>query len=447
MENLIDTKQMTATVTGIHWERIFLHLDVRIDSVDLGNNASDLEFYFVRKGKKRYVASARAKVMEQKDNCYHLKLNITNQGEKKCLPSGTYSLIVCQNENIMAKAVVDRELVSSMSNCSRNFLYRGKKCVYTVSFFVTEGEEDLPFTMRAMPSAETRTGFRKYKRSRKFSFKKAKAFLHPIKKLKKWYHKNHRKIKVKIYRHYLRKYKNMNNVVLFMSEQSETIGSNEKAVMDRMIARGLDKEWTILESYRSSVSKPKLGFKSWVATLKKMAMSTVIVLDDHAPVLDWLKLDEKTKVIQLWHAGAGFKSSGYSRWGHDGCPAPQSCHRQYQYGIAGSKSIAPFFSEVWGINDSRVLPTGMPRIDEYLDKDYREAKTKELYETYPMAKGKKVILFAPTYRGRNKATAHYPYELIDFDRLYELCGEEYVAVFLMWDVIRTLMICSILQTF
>ena len=218
---------------------------------------------------------------------------------------------------------------------------------------------------------------------------------------------------------------------MFMSEQSTSISTNLKAVKDRMIARGLDEDYMIVESYRSSVTNPRQGLKSWMDLLKKMAMSDFIFLDDHAPVLDWLILDKDTALIQLWHAGAGFKSSGYSRWGHIGCPAPYSCHRQYKYGISGSKNIAHFFSEVWGINDSQVLPTGMPRIDEFLDKDYRRKKTKELYEKYPMCKDKKVILFAPTYRGTNKANAHYPYELIDFKRLYELCGDEYVVLFKM----------------
>ena len=68
---------------------------------------------------------------------------------------------------------------------------------------------------------------------------------------------------------------------------------------------------------------------------------------------------------------------------------------------------------------------------EILDEDYRSRKTKELYAKYPMCKNKKVILFAPTYRGKNKATAYYPYELIDFERLYELCGDEYVVLFKM----------------
>ena len=70
-------------------------------------------------------------------------------------------------------------------------------------------------------------------------------------------------------------------------------------------------------------------------------------------------------------------------------------------------------------------------MDEYLDPEYRKKKTEELYQLYPMCKDKKVILFAPTYRGKNRATAHYPYEMIDFDRLYNFCGDEYVVLFKM----------------
>ncbi|MCD7826540.1 MAG: CDP-glycerol glycerophosphotransferase family protein [Clostridiaceae bacterium] len=424
MDNLIESKQMISTIVDITWERIFLKLDVRIDFSGDAGRKTPPDFYFVN---GRYEGKAKARLLSVDGNVYHLCLNITNTGEKQCLPSGTYSLIVCQNGKIMAKSVVDRMLVPKMSDCSRNFLYAGRGKAYTVTFFVNEGEDDLPFCMYTMASAKVGTSFPSYEK------KRHGITLNPLKKAKKWYHKNHRALKVKLYHHYLNKYSSKRNgkTVLFMSEQSEVLGTNEKAVMDRMVARGMESEYTILQSCRSSVSNPKMGYKSWLEMLKKLAMSDFVILDDHAPVFDWLKVDPETTVVQLWHAGAGFKSSGYSRWGHIGCPAPQSCHRQYKYGIAGSKSIAPFFSEVWGINDSRVLPTGMPRIDEYLDPDYRKEKTEALYQEYPLCKGKKVILFAPTYRGRNKADAHYPYELIDFDKLYQLCGEEYVVLFKM----------------
>lgn len=421
MENLMDKRQITARVTKLTWERIWLHLEVKITFAEGADKDSKLSFYLVN---GLYEPKAKLKVTEIEGDTYKLKINITNPGTGLCLPQGTYSMIICQKKCQMAKAEIAESLVKEMSSASRNFLYGGRAKVYSVTFYVTEGDEGLPFIMYVL--AGGRTGI-------SAPVAHAKKGFHPKEELKKKYSKINKPLKVDMYWKYrkLYKHKSKKPVVMFMSEQSTSISTNLKAVKDRMIARGLDEDYMIVESYRSSVTNPRQGLKSWMDLLKKMAMSDFIFLDDHAPVLDWLILDKDTTLIQLWHAGAGFKSSGYSRWGHIGCPAPYSCHRQYKYGISGSKNIAHFFSEVWGINDSQVLPTGMPRIDEFLDKDYRRKKTKELYEKYPMCKDKKVILFAPTYRGTNKANAHYPYELIDFKRLYELCGDEYVVLFKM----------------
>lgn len=422
MENRIDTRQITARVTKIMWERIWLHMEVQISFAEDADSRSELSFFLVN---GLYEPKAKLKITGIEGDTYQLKINITNPGTSLCLPQGTYSMIVCQNGCQMAKAEIAETLVKDMSGASRNFLYGGRAKVYSVTFYVPETEEGLPFIMYVLASGRTAISApSNTHKKKKFSPKAA---------LKKKYSKINKPFKVDMYWKYRKKYKHKSGkpVVMFMSEQSTSISTNMKAVKDRMLARGMDKDYIIVESYRSSVTTPRMGLQSWMDTLKKMAMSDFIFLDDHAPVLDWLVLDKDTVLIQLWHAGAGFKASGYSRWGHIGCPAPYSCHRQYQYGIAGSKNIAHFFSEVWGINDSQVLPTGMPRIDEFLDEEYRKKKTKELYENYPMCKDKKVILFAPTYRGKNKKSANYPYELIDFERLYDLCADEYVVLFKM----------------
>ncbi|MDE6888328.1 MAG: CDP-glycerol glycerophosphotransferase family protein [Eubacterium sp.] len=414
-------RQITAKVKKLSWERIWLHMEVEVAFAQDADKDSKLSFYLVN---GLFEPKARLQVTAVEGNTYKLRVNVTNPGTGLCLPQGTYSMIICQKKRQMAKAEIAEALVKEMSSASRNFLYGGRAKVYSVTFYVTEGDEGLPFIMYVLaggrtgisaPVAHTKKGF------------------HPKEELKKKYSKINKPLKVDMYWKYRKKYKHKSKkpVVMFMSEQSTSISTNLKAVKDRMLARGMDQDYIIVESYRSSVTNPRQGLKSWMDMLKKMAMSDFIFLDDHAPVLDWLILDKDTTLVQLWHAGAGFKSSGYSRWGHIGCPAPYSCHRQYKYGISGSKNIAHFFSEVWGINDSQVLPTGMPRIDEFLDEAYRKKKTKELYEKYPMCKDKKVILFAPTYRGTNKANAHYPYELIDFPKLYELCGDEYVVLFKM----------------
>lgn len=419
MKSYIDEKKITATVMNVRWERIFLYVDVKLEFATSQDREGELHFYAVD---SMYYSPAEFKVIGIEDDVYHLKLNVTNGGENTCVPSGEYRIIVCKDDCKMADCETDTAIVGSMSDFSRTFLYSNQNRSYTITFYVEEDADTLPFRFCILAAAKTRVDFPTGSHLHKK--------IHLIKDIKStWGSKKN--ILRRMYAFFRVIYASKRpRTVLFMSEQNTEITSNLKAVSERMKERGMEKEYQILYSARSAAAQPQ-SIKSWIQLVKKMAQSHIIFIDDHAPVLDWLKLADDTKLIQLWHAGAGFKSSGYSRWGHMGCPGAASCHRQYSFGIAGSKNIAPFFSEVWGINDEQVLATGMPRMDEYLRADYREEKTKQLYEKYPMCKDKKVMLFAPTYRGRSKRTAHYPYELIDFEGLYEACGDEYVVLFKM----------------
>ncbi len=430
MINCINDRLVTATVVGIHWERIIVSIDLKLEFAPGADRESPLQFYAVN---GLYSAKAQFNTKILDGGIYRLTLNLTNPGDIRCLPVGTYSIVVCQGEHILATAVVEPSYTALLEDRSRSFLFGGRSKVYTVTFLVREGEEDLPFIMHCLCAKRTGMDFPGVPKKKGPPAPPAENAerVSRVQKMKQKFKKKHsRPFLRRLYYHAAGKEHSGKKTILFLTEQSDRLGSNLTAVRDRMIARGLDKEYNLISSARMATSQPQ-SQKSWMALIKKLAMSDMIFLDDHAPVLDWLKLNEKTEVIQLWHAGAGFKSSGYSRWGHIGCPGPSSAHRQYKYGIAGSRNIACFFSEVWGINDECVLPTGMPRIDEYLDENYRVAKTKELYEQFPMCRGKKVILFAPTYRGKNRANAYYPYELIDFERLYQQCGGEYVVLFKM----------------
>lgn len=418
MENQLHAKRLTATIVGIYWERVIVHIDVQLHFGDEALHGEKFDVYAVD---QKYRARARFKQTILAEDRIRLSMNMTNPGNCQCLPMGSYFLYVCRKQEILAKCVMAHELVPEAENESRTFLHNNRTRGYLVNFFVTEGEDDLPLLMHIMDSM-------KVSMEQESNGEIVKSVVkEPAVKMRK----NAGRMTWKTYYHnQVKKYRDKKNVIMFMTEQGETLGSNLQAVYDRMCERGMDKEYTIYFSARpASYIRPSKS--STKALLQKLAQCDMVFIDDHVPMFDWLELDERTKLIQLWHAGAGFKSSGYSRWGHLGCPAPVSCHRQYSYGISGSRHIGKFFSEVFGINDEQILPTGMPRMDEYLDETYRAEKTAELYEKYPMCKGKKVILFAPTYRGKNRKTAYYPYDMIDFDRLYRFCGEEYVVLFKM----------------
>ncbi len=428
MQNLLEQQQISAQITDIQWERIICHMTVQVTYHTNFQAEEPLDFYLVTTYGK---ANAKFASEDLGGGTYHLSINVSNPGYVMCLPTGSYTVYICQGNNILCKPELCMELVPLLADKSRTFLHHQKNKGYSVDFSVAEDVEDLVPVITAQEMS--RTGIpvlnsnplapkvpkpikreqRKIDRLKKTVLKDFYLFCHSVEKTKK-------KLNPK-----------RKQNILFLSEQNETIGTNMMAVANRMKERGMEDQWNILFSGRSIVEHPGYGMKSWLQVFHKMGIADVIIVDDHAPMMDWLKLTKDTKLIQIWHAGAGFKSSGYSRWGHISSPAPVGAHRQYTYGIAGSRRIAHFFSEVWGINTEQVLPTGMPRMDEYLSPEHRKQKEAELRKQYPIINGKKVILFAPTYRGRNHKDAHYPYELIDFDRLYDFCADEYVVLFKM----------------
>lgn len=211
--------------------------------------------------------------------------------------------------------------------------------------------------------------------------------------------------------------------ILFLSQNMDHIRDNMKAVKIRIYERKIDKNFNIKEDFTNLFDGKKRYFY-WLKIIIKLASSDYIFVDDYIPVLSFLSINKKTKVIQLWHAGFGFKLVGYGRFGLKGSPHPyESCHRKYTYGIIGNENLKEIYSEVWGIEKDCLLATGMPRLEHFLDEGAIDKARAKLRKEYPQIVNKKVITFAPTYRGYNQQEAYYDYDSIDFDKLYNYCQE------------------------
>ena len=219
--------------------------------------------------------------------------------------------------------------------------------------------------------------------------------------------------------------------VLFFTEQSDVLTDNLKILKAELEKREDADRFNIMTSARMAVTDQHLGMKSWLDMLVKLAEADYIFMDDHAPVLDRLKISGDTVITQVWHGGLGFKSTGYSRYGRPGAPPPFSCHRQYTWGIAPSRPLLPVFAEMWGIPECRILPFGMPRLCLIPDAEKQAERKAALLKRCPGLERRKILLFAPTYRGGSQKTAYYPYDRIDFDALEHFCGEAYAVVFKM----------------
>ena len=212
------------------------------------------------------------------------------------------------------------------------------------------------------------------------------------------------------------------NVVLFFKENGDEPTENLAAVRDRLIERGIDKEFPVIERYRNTfVRHQNLFF--WIKDINAIARSRYIFIDDYCPVFNFIDPDDDTVLTQVWHAGVGFKSVGYARFGISGSPDPyQSAHRRYDYALVGNGELRDIYSEVFGIEQEALLATGMPRLDHFLDEERQAAAEQRLMAKYPWMGDGRVIVFAPTFRGAGQATAYYHYDsYIDYRALWEMC--------------------------
>lgn len=143
-----------------------------------------------------------------------------------------------------------------------------------------------------------------------------------------------------------------------------------------------------------------------------------------------MKIREKAELIQLWHAVGAFKTFGFSRIGLPGGPSSKSKnHRNYTKAIVSSTNIAKHYAEGFGIDSENVVSTGIPRTDIFFDQEYQNEVKEDFYKEYPYLRNKKIILFAPTFRGNGQQSAHYPLEVLNLEKMYNDLSEEYVFLF------------------
>ena len=195
------------------------------------------------------------------------------------------------------------------------------------------------------------------------------------------------------------------NNVLFLSERKVEKGGNLALVYDEL----KNNKNLIITSFLKTKTVDRLSFKELRESARLMAEAGCIVLEDFYPQLHALDLRKETKVIQLWHACGAFKAFGFSRLHKPGGPEEESKnHRNYDKVFVSGEKMIPYYSEAFAIPEENVLPLGTPRTDIFFDETYKEQIFAELFNQFPVFRGKRIILFAPTFRGQGNKDAYYP---------------------------------------
>ncbi|QIZ10624.1 hypothetical protein HFZ78_31095 [Priestia megaterium] len=222
--------------------------------------------------------------------------------------------------------------------------------------------------------------------------------------------------------------------ILFASDSRTDLSGNFEFVYQTLKRKNVNYQYHFFLKESTGAYKT---YWEMVRLAFHLATAKFILLDDFYPMVYPLKIRKGADLIQLWHAVGAFKTFGYSRVGLPGGPDPHSLnHRNYTKVIVSSKNVAKHYAEGFGISENRVFATGIPRTDVFFDQAYQVKVKEELYRKYPILSEKKVIMFAPTFRGDGQQSAYYPKDYLHLDKLYHALHDEYVFLFKMHPFVK-----------
>ncbi len=229
----------------------------------------------------------------------------------------------------------------------------------------------------------------------------------------------------KLYYKFLSKKDIVPNRVAFMSGRRDELSGNSLFVYDKIKDRDDIDFKFLLFSDPAGHNKPKYIVKF----LKLYASSSVVIVDDYFRLLNIVDKRDGVTLIQLWHACGAFKTFGFTRLGKKGGPKQiEPNHRMYDYAVVSSREVAKHYAEGFGLSDENIVPFGVPRTDIFMDGEYADKVRKGFYEKYPTLKNKKIMLFAPTFRGNGQMSAFYPTEAFSPTDVYEQLKGDYAML-------------------
>jgi CDP-ribitol ribitolphosphotransferase len=222
--------------------------------------------------------------------------------------------------------------------------------------------------------------------------------------------------------------------VILLTVRADELTDNLLAIDRRLDHQRYDiKHYSFAHRPRSILARigPNVRF-IWA-----MSRTQYTIVDDFFPLLYSAKLRPGAKLVQVWHALGAFKRVGFSRGGHGGGPALNAlAHKNYTDVIVSSDSVRPDFADAFGVPLDRVHACGAPRSDLFFDQAARADITDGLKRELPILRGRRVILFAPTFRGKQRQCAYYPDEFLDLDRIGTALGPDDLLVLRMHPFVR-----------
>lgn len=244
----------------------------------------------------------------------------------------------------------------------------------------------------------------------------------------------------KLWPHYYKKYSKKpidpKKVVLAYSHLYKKMPDNLSCIKEYLEVRGY--ECIVIDSAENAVIC-KNGLINEILRcfwgrkfFKAYGNAKALFLTDYYFPAFACKPREGQNVVQLWHGCGAFKKWGYStaekKWGASKAQLDKyPIHNTYTHVCVSSPDVSFAYAEAFGCSEAVIHPLGAPRTDVYFDPGFVASGRKKLLEMFPEIGSRKIILYAPTFRG-DSIGASYMKNTLNMDEMFEKLSDDYVFV-------------------
>lgn len=186
-------------------------------------------------------------------------------------------------------------------------------------------------------------------------------------------------------------------LVVFADAHNGKVPSSMAPLVREVKRRGNKKVVEIYDDYQQ-ISFRRLFFRMLYFMKYYARAEYVVICDNFLPVASCRKRKETT-VIQLWHGCGAFKKFGYDTQGDIPEVYKGNVFRNYDIVTVSAPGCAPHFQSAMRLPHKVFQPFGVCRTDKYFRKSYNQACRELFAKVHPQAQGKKIVLWAPTFRG------------------------------------------------
>ncbi|MGN0466232.1 MAG: CDP-glycerol glycerophosphotransferase family protein [Lachnospiraceae bacterium] len=162
------------------------------------------------------------------------------------------------------------------------------------------------------------------------------------------------------------------------------------------------------------------ALRFFLRTSYEIARSKYIFLDNVFLPLAFCKVQDKVKVIQLWHGTGTIKKFGQDVNEGRLKELEKRANQKITDLVVNSDETKKLYAGCFGISENKVRVFGLPRTDVFFNKRVQQKKLEEFYTEYPELKDKKIILYAPTFRDDELV---HPSIAFSIDKLMEQMDE------------------------